>query len=633
MIFMTISIDALAKTILYHKRLYYTGKPEISDEEYDLLEQRLRTETPDHPTLNIIGNPSLDSGLARVQHAIPMLSLDKTYKISDLEDWLDNRSAVGSLKLDGNSLSLMYLNGKFQLAKTRGNGREGEDVTAKIFWVENIPKVLTANFTGEIRGELCCSFAKFTQLSFEMEKRQHQKPGSPRNIVAGILGRKEDIDLSQYFDFFAFDLIDDQSKFTAEWEKFQWLQKQNFATPEPTFLQSKEDINLYLGFVKNLLTNYNYGLDGAVFTFNDLELHEKLGNTSHHPRYKISFKWQGQTAETVIEKIFWSTSRLGIVTPVAAIKAVYLSGAEITNVTLHNAAHVQSYQLKAGDKIEVVRSGEVIPKFLRVLESASGGVNWPTKCTDCGETLTYDGIRLICGNSLGCPAQIKGKIQNWLRCVEVDDLSDKRLGPMLDLGMIRDVSDLYKLAVEDFLKLPLTKKTMAEKLFKNIQKSKLISLPFFLNALGIEGIGFTTWEKILDAFPTIGEIQDLTVDDLMKLDGLAEKSAEVVVAGLKDSAPLIRKLLDLGFAPTYLPKKKIHSQLSGKSFVITGTLTKPREEIAEYIKIRGGKVSAGVTRGTFALITNDDDPHSSKAKKAAELRIPIWSELKLYEMG
>ena len=174
---------------------------------------------------------------------------------------------------------------------------------------------------------------------------------------------------------------------------------------------------------------------------------------------------------------------------------------------------------------------------------------------------------------------------------------------------------------------------MAEKLYRNIQQSKLITLPFFLNALGIEGVGFTTWEKILDIYPTLEQVQKLTVDDLMKLDGLAEKSAEMIVSGLENCAVLIRKLVALGFSPTYEPKKQIRSAISGKSFVITGTLSKPREEIAEYIKLRGGKVSASVTRGTFALITNHDDPHSSKAKKAVELKIPIWSEQKLYEMS
>ena len=630
---MTIPIDEQAKIILQHKRSYYLGHPEISDKEFDLMEENLRKIAPDHPVLSIVGDPTFDVGLKRVKHSIPMLSLDKTYKISDLEEWLGTNVAVGSLKLDGNSLSLIYENGRFKLAKTRGNGREGEDVTQKALLISSIPKNLEGGFTGEIRGELCCSLVKFATLSQAMELREHARPASPRNIVAGILGRKEDIDLSAYFDFFAFDVFSEKITFTEEWQKFEWLKTFHFLTPEPTFIHSKKDMLIYLDFVKSLLTDNNYGLDGAVFTFNDTALHEKLGNTSHHPRYKMSFKWQGQTAETVINNIFWATSRLGFVTPVAEILPVNLSGAEISNVTLHNAAYVKNFNLKVGDKIEIVRSGEVIPKFLRVIESFSGETSVPDACPSCKNLLEFDGIRLVCVNKQTCSAQIKGKIQNWLNSVEVEDLSDKRLTNMLEIGLIHDIPGLYLLEVSDFLKLPMTKQKMAEKLFQNIQNSKSIGLPFFLNALGIEGIGLTTWEKILEAFPSLDQVENLTVDGLMKLDGLAEKSAGAIVQGLADNHNLINKLLKLGFAPLYSPPKKIQSALTGKSFVITGTLSKPREEIAEYIKLRGGKVSAGVTRGTSALITNDDDPHSSKAKKAAELNVPTWTEQKLYEMG
>ena len=377
-------VKSLAMELMRHKRLYYQGAPEISDVEYDKLEANLQRLAPEHPVLNFVGSDKASSN-KKVSHDRPMLSLQKTYSPEDLLSWKSHHSIVGTWKVDGNSLSAVYEEGKLVLAKTRGNGRVGEDVSNKAKWVSDLVPTLPISGNCEIRGELYCSEHHFAELVEEMLDLGLERPSNPRNIVAGLLGRKSHVDLARFFNFLAFDVISDDGElnFASEMEKFNWLKKQGFSIPDPMLIKKDEDVHKYLDRVKDIMEGGEIGLDGVVFSYDNIQLHEELGHTSHHPRYKMSFKWPGQTAVSEIKEISWATSRLGIVTPVAVIEPVELSGAKITNITLHNAEHVMAYNLKAGDEIEIIRSGEVIPKFLEVKKAASGKYQWPAVCPSC----------------------------------------------------------------------------------------------------------------------------------------------------------------------------------------------------------------------------------------------------------
>jgi DNA ligase (NAD+) len=342
----------------------------------------------------------------------------------------------------------------------------------------------------------------------------------------------------------------------------------------------------------------------------------------------MSFKWKGQTAHSTIESFKWLTSRFGIVTPVAVIKPVHLSGAKITNVTLHNASFVKLFNLKIGDEIEIIRSGEVIPKFLRVITESKGTYKFPNSCPSCSEPLTYDEVRLTCHNSESCPAQQLQAILNWIVSAEIDYLSSKRVQEMLKLNLIKHMSDLYKLSVEDLLKLPLTKEKMATKLFKSIQKSKHLPLVNFLTGLGISGLGKTSWEALLEVFISLEAVLEAKPEDIEKVEGFAEKTANQIVSGMKSKRNDIKKLFAVGVKPLPYKKKASTSSgsLSGKTFVITGTLSRPREDIQKSIEDAGGKVVSAVSNKVTAIITNEPSSNSSKAKKARELQIPFWSE-------
>lgn len=626
-------IAKLVEQILLHKRKYYAGEPLISDAEYDKIEEELQKLAPEHPALSMIGAEASDS--PKVSHNPPMLSLAKTYDTEELMSWVKQREVVGTLKLDGVALSLIYEKGSFALAKTRGNGTQGEDVSSKIRWLKECPFQLKESVSRvEIRGELYCSETQFAHLFKEMESLGLEKPSNPRNIVAGVLGRKQHGELARFFEFSAFEVLfseAEEKKFHTEMEKFSWLKKQGFNTTEVELLKGKEAILSYLEKAKSFMSEGEVGIDGVVFSYNDLAFHEELGATSHHPRYKMSFKWQGETAQSTIEKFKWLTSRFGVVTPVAVIDPVVLSGAKITNVTLHNASFVEMYNLKMGDEIEIIRSGEVIPKFLKVTHPAKGHYQFPKTCPSCHGPLKYDEVRLHCLNADSCPAQQLHAILNWIFAADIDGLSIKRLEEIVKLKLIHHYSDLYTLGVEDFLKLPLTKDKMAKKLFESIQKTKQLPTVNFLTGLGISGVGKTSWEALLDVFHSVEGLQNATVEEIVAVEGFAEKTAGQIVSGLRAKKKDIEKLFSVGVHPTPYKKKAVTSKsaLSGKTFVITGALSRSREEIEEAIERAGGKVVSAVSNKVSAVVTDDPHSSSSKAKKARELGIPFWSEEEL----
>ena len=625
-------ITELVSALARHQRLYAAGHPEISDAAYDRLEDELRALDPDHPVLARVGG-ELAADLPKVAHDVPMLSLQKTYDQAELQAWMDGEPTVGTVKVDGVSMSLVYEGGRFTLAKTRGDGQVGEDVTAKVRWVADVPPRLLGSDIPErleIRGELYCTEDRFVQLAATMSELGLQQPTSQRNIVAGLLGRKNHIDLARYFSFFAFGVADPRPLGLAtESEQFAWLGQQGFRLPWPESITDASGLLAYLERVRELMEEDEVPIDGAVFSYERFDRQRALGATAHHPRFKMSFKWQGQTAIATIREVVWATSRLGVVTPVASIAPVALSGATISNVTLHNAAHVRAFNLKTGDEVEIVRSGEVIPKFLQVMRASPGAYQWPETCPACDADLVFDEVRLRCPATGRCPAQRLGQILAWIRAVGIDDLSEKRLVALMDAGKLRGVADLYRLSVEDFFAVPLIKEKMATKLVRHISAAKRPALAQFLNGLGIEGAGVTTWERLISEFPSLEGLQAAPVEAVAAVPGFAAKSAQQIVAGLAERAELIGELKAVGVVPAPVAQRTAGGALAGKTLVITGTLSRPRAEVEQAIKDAGGRISGSVSKATHAVVTDDPESASSKMTKARALGVPVWSEAEL----
>lgn len=624
------AIKELELEIIRHKNLYYQGKPEISDEQYDKIEIKLKNLDPKNEVLSIVGTTIFSS--EKIQHNKRMLSLNKTYRPEDLVNWMGENETISTFKIDGSSCSIIYKDGKLNLAKTRGDGKFGENITNKILCISHVPKILTPYKSEvEVRGEVYCTEENFIKLSEEMQKLGLEKPSSQRNIVAGILGRKENIELSIYLSFQAFELIGDEINLNYEADKFKELLRMGFETPDVYINKSEKDINDRLEETKDFLANGNYLIDGLVFSYNDLKLHDELGETAHHPRYKIAFKFQGETKNTLIESISWQVSRNGILTPVANVTPVELSGAVVGRVTLHNFGMVKQFNLKIGDKIEIVRSGEVIPKFLGVIEESQNDFEYPKNCPSCSEEIFVEDIRLICRNNV-CPDKVKDDILNFIQKIGVDDLSSKRLEEMIRVGLVKNVVSIYELTEEKLLSLDKVKEKLTNKILESIEKSKNVDFIVFLSALGINGGAYNKCEKIvLNGYDTPEKVLSITVEKLMEIESFAEKSSTDFINSLHSKKEIITSLINKGFK---FKKRKIktNTNISGKKFCITGTLTMKRSDLQKMIKENSGIAVSSVTKTTDYLITNDTESSSSKFKKAQDLKIPIINEETFLEL-
>ncbi len=619
-------ITELENMIKHHKSLYYSGKPEITDFEYDQLEDELKKLSPNNPVLNLIGAEV--SGLDKVRHDSKMLSLGKTYKIEELLKWAELDQTIGIYKVDGVSCSIIYENGQLVLAKTRGDGTYGENITNKVLWMKGVPKTISIKERIEIRGEMYCDESSFFHLSEEMTSLGLEKPTSQRNIVAGLVGRKENIDLCKHLGFYAFDVLG--KVYETEVQKYDDLEREKFHTLELKLPKNKKDFEEIIDDAKLFLSEGHFLIDGIVFVYNKVSLHEELGETAHHPRYKMAFKFQGETKTTLLRKITWQVSRNGILTPVGEVQPVEISGAVVSRVTLHNYGMVKQHDLKAGDKIEIVRSGEVIPKFLSVVKTSEDKFQIPSVCPSCSKEVFIDDIRLVCRN-FECPAQVKEKILNFIQRIGIDDLSSKRLDEMINKKLVTSIESLYDLTIEDFLTLDKVKEKLAQKFFDGINKSKSADLITFLSALGITGGAYNKCEKVVSAgFNTIDKIKAMKVNELSAIEGFAEKSSQDFVGSIQEKIQLIDSLIAKGFK---LELEDLSSKpLSGLKICITGSLSEKRSVIESKIRDAGGSVVGSVSKNTNILLTNETEAKSSKFKKALDLGIDIKSEAEVLKM-
>lgn len=620
-------IQKLEAEIIKHKALYYQGRPEIADADYDKLEDELRKLDPNNPTLQIVGTTT--SASDKIKHDKKMLSLEKTYVLDDLISWMGKEEILSTMKLDGISCSLIYQDGDLFLAKTRGDGTYGENITKKVMWISNVPKFIKNKEKVEIRGELYCDEESFFKLSNEMTSIGLEKPTSQRNIVAGLMGRKDNLELCRYIKFMAFDYISDES-FKNEEDKFKLLTKHEFLIPDYEIHKSKSSLEDVIERARNFMTEGNYQIDGLVFTYNKIALHDELGETSHHPRYKLAFKFAGESKTTTLKEIVWSVSRNGILTPVGEVDPVELSGAVISRVTLHNYGMVAANNLKAGDVIEIIRSGEVIPKFLAVAKPSKNNFEIPDHCPSCDSKVEIIDIRIFCKNEF-CPGKNKEVILNFIQKIGIEDLSGKRLDELIKAKMVKTIPDLYRLETSDLIKLDKVKDKLSLKLVESIQKTKNVDLITFLSSLGITGGAFNKCEKVVrGGFDSVKKLKNLSLGQLMGLEGFAEKSATEFLNSLREKYDLIDELVELGFEFTVEETRE--TKITGKKICITGALSEKRPVVEEMIREGGGIVVGSVSKNTDLLVTNETDPNSSKYKKALELRLQIITEAELMKL-
>lgn len=639
-------IETIASQLLYHKKLYYSGRSIISDAEYEALEDYLKKLSPDHPVLSLVGYKFDDSG-KKIAHHMPMLSLAKTYSADDLFEFLNKNPCVVMDKIDGMALSIEFdKSGKFLRASTRGNGKFGEDVSEHVFHIQNIPKKIVmdekwGNVYFEIRGEVYFPLSNFKMFEDRFD--------SFRNAVPGTLGRKEveeAVDVLRALHFCVYDVLifDNNNNIIPAkdihkvfdipcdyYAKMNLAKKIGFTENVGHVSEFQTPINVeHLSkFIEDWYgKSRDYQIDGIVFRYRDEVTWENLGNTAHHPRGSIAFKQAGETAETEILAIEENIGRSGKITFRAKLKKVELSGAKISYATLHNAEFIEQGNYSVGAKVEIIRSGEVIPAIIRLIEASNKPFELPKLCR-CGYPLTRQGPDLMCLEKRPCNFKDQESLVYFVSSLDIMGISDKIVLKIRESGLVQEPADFYKLSVEDLLQLEGFAQKSSENVVSAIQNSKKIPLAKFLTSLGLKRGGAVKCQEVAKKCVSLKNVLNLTAEDLLQEKGWAQKSAEDFVNSLKDKLKIIQNLLNFVSVVDDESGALLQSQgdhpYFGKSICITGSLSRPREEYKIMLDKVGAKLVSAVSSKTDLLVCNETSS-SSKYKDALKHNIKIITE-------
>ncbi|MDR4508931.1 MAG: NAD-dependent DNA ligase LigA [Candidatus Brocadiaceae bacterium] len=658
-------IEHLRSAIRYHDRRYYVeNSPEITDYEYDQLFKELQSlehlhpelVTPDSPTQRVGGAP-LDQFPA-VEHKIPMLSIDNTYSEKELREF-DKRikrmaeiapdhdiEYVVELKIDGVAVSLWYEQGVFIRGATRGDGFHGDDITANLKTIRQIPLKLVPGGKDstmppvlEIRGEIYLPDREFQRLNEEREEEGVPQFANPRNAAAGSLKLLDSrITARRHLQVFLYGIgYTEGILLKTHIQCLELIREFGLpVNPDTRLAGNIEEVLRHCEEWEKRRRELDYMVDGMVIKVNDLALHRKLGATSKAPRWVISFKFQPEQAVTRINEIVVQVGKTGTLTPVANLSPVVLAGTTVSRATLHNFDEIRRKDIRVGDTVVVQKAGEIIPQVVSVRKEKRKGSETPfqepSACPACGEKVTKDEgiIYLRCHNPL-CKAQAKRRVQYFAgrNAMDIEGFGPALVEQLVDNGLVNDYGDIYSLRFDDLEGLERMGKKSAANLMSAIEKSKTHDLDRVICALGIYNVGAHTAEVLADHFDSLKALADATRDELESIHEIGPIVAKSIIDFFHTahSRNVIKKLKAHG-VNTRRKKPQasaIHKEIAGKSFVITGTLEKySRSEAEGLIKKSGGRVSSGVSKKTDYVVAGESP--GSKLDKARELNIKILDE-------
>ena len=637
-----------------HSKLYHQeDSPEISDAEYDALYARLKelevlTKSLDSssPTATVGAKPK--RGFEKHTHLKPMLSLSNVFndeEFSKFEErvtkWTGKHDVEYSIepKFDGIGISITYEKGKLTKAVTRGDGAVGEMVTENVRQISKIPHEIKYDVPDivELRGEIFFRLKDFNRLNQKLEKENGKKFISPRNAAAGTLRNLDsEVVKSRPLDIFFYALggCSSDLTFSSQKEFFSFLSKNSFPTNE---LTSYGDINHVASGVKAILSsrdNLEYEIDGAVVKVNDFQLQEKLGFVSKAPRWAVAWKFPASEKFTKVNDVLFSVGRTGVVTPFAQIEPVLLSGANISNVSLHNMDELKRLDIMVNDTVLVKRAGDVIPQIVKVnhdvRDASAKPVNIPEVCPSCNTKLDLDGPFLRCINGMSCKKQLFGFFEHFVsrKAMNIEGLGYKINKHLINLGYVKEVADLFKLKkYESELKsLEGFGEKSIDNLFDSIEASRSPTLEMFINSLGIPEVGETTASSLARYFKTFEKLRLANFDALMQMDNIGEVVARHIVTFFEQDPIGINSLLEELSIQDFVVSEDSH--LDNLKIVITGSFENfSRDELKQLIKQRGGIPSSSVSSKTDYLIIGENA--GSKLKKATEFGIELITEDKL----
>ena len=622
---------------------YGQDNPIMSDKEYDDLYNELANLEKVTGCI-LAGSPTQKvqgyvlEGFKKVEHSKPMLSADKTKDINEIKKFINNEDFYCSYKLDGLTLVVKYIDGKFTQGITRGNGLVGEDVTEQCRFIKNLPMQISNKNPIELRGECVISWEEFRRIN-----RQLDMPYShPRNLAAGTL-RNLDLNIvkERNLSFVVFEMV--HPSFIHKWDGLKVLEELGF-----------ECVGRAKGRVEDCIEGmqpefYKYPTDGLIFEINSSELSKFLGSTSHHECCRMALKWEDELYDTTLKDIEWNTSKTGMINPVAVFEPVDLDGAITTRATLHNISYIENLQLGIGDTIQVYRANMVIPKVHSNL-TRSNAWKLPDKCPCCGgdvEIHNENGSKTLHCMNPDCKAKLLGKLVHFVskNAINIDGLSEQTVQKFIDLGWLKSFKDIYYLSEhkEEMYKLDGFGKKSVDKLLESIEKSRDTTLDRFIYGLCIPLIGRTASKEIALCCKKVA-INNMW-DDIYafcnygpfypsELNGFGEVMCKSLNEYISENRNIIMKLSKEFNMKNVTKLEQKEESLLNKSFVITGSLNyyKNRDELVSIIEQLGGKVSGSVSSKTNYLINNDVTSTSGKNKKAKDLGIPIISENQFVQM-
>lgn len=648
-----------------HNYNYYVlNSPTISDEEYDKMMRRLQELEAEHVELFDPLSPTqrvgsdLTAGFVQVAHERPMLSLSNTYSIEEVEDFLrrtkeqlggDSLEIVGEMKFDGTSISLIYEHGALVQAVTRGDGVRGDDVTVNVKTIRSIPLRLHDNDYPdhfEVRGEIVMPWKSFDALNKEREYNEEPLLANPRNAAAGTLKTLNPAEVARRgLDAYFYYLLCDGNAYATHYECLQALKKWGFKVSETTRLLSDiSEAKQFIDYWAEARKKLEVATDGLVFKVNDLRQQRYLGATAKSPRWAIAYKFQAERALTKLRHVSFETGRTGVITPVANLEPVLLSGTIVKRASLHNEDIIRQLDIYDDDYLYVEKGGEIIPKIVGVEKSRrkSGGkpVKFVKNCPVCGTPLVKNEgeAAWVCPNRDGCRPQITGRIEHFVgrRMMNIDGIGEETVEQLYDAGLVTNIADLYDLTENALMTVGRIGELTSRRIMRGIEASKNVPFERVVYALSIPNVGETVAKKIAFAVGSMDHLMHSSVEDLTTIDEIGQVIAESVVAYFGDArnVEIVQRLRDAGLQMEVSADVEIGKtdKLSGKTIVISGVFEHySRDEYKSLIERNGGKNAGSISRKTdFVLAGANMGP--AKLEKAKALGVPILNEADFLKM-
>ncbi|QCJ46800.1 NAD-dependent DNA ligase LigA [Haloprofundus sp. MHR1] len=645
--------EQLREAIREHDHRYYVeNDPIIADRTYDALFARLQEledefglQTDDSPTRRVGGEPM--DGLETVEHVAPMLSIDQSVEADDVRAWADRvRSEVGETefvcepKFDGLSLEVIYEDGAYRRAATRGNGREGDDVTEQVRRIRSIPSRLRGDYPDDlaVRGEVFMPRDAFQEHNRARVERGKDPFANPRNAAAGTLRQLDpSVVAERPLDCFFYDVLRASIDFETNADEYEAFDDYGLKTNDRIeVIDDIEDVIAYRDRTMGARDELNYEIDGVVIKVNDREKCEELGATARSIRWAFAYKFPARTEVTTVQNIVVQVGRTGRLTPVALLDPVDVGGVTVSRATLHNADEIAELGVSVGDRVRIKRAGDVIPYVEEVVENGEEGhFEFPEHCPVCGSAVERDGPIAYCTGGLACDAQLERAIEHYASrdALDIEGLGGERVQQLLDAGLVESLPGLYDLTREELAELDGWGETSADNLVSELEAAKAPALPEFLTAIGIPDVGLATARDLANEFGSLDAVMDADAEELEAVDGIGSTVAGKVREFFEseENRETIAALRARGVEPQEYETENGGDELSGLTFVFTGAMSVTRDEAEALVQAHGANATGSVSGNTDYLVVGDS-PGQSKLDDADANDVPVLEENEFAEL-